>query len=271
MCGARRAAHAQGFGYSLAQAPLGHQPHSCHRQRGCGGRRSGYGHHQHEHHENTSPFGAGVGRGPISAAVDAVIAIANAVESRSNAQEGQTAQPVSSSTRGLGGQQVTGVTRRNEKEQHPPVYHNDGKVPITNEKEVEPDLDGVEEPPPYTPPDNAQAGAAPSAHAQPPISTQIYDVNANFAALPILQSHPRTPAIERDVADLSNAIASAKLGECGGRCATKRAKKQLVRDLWETERTKFRAMNRADKKMVKARFKAVKRTLKAELKAEMRA
>ena len=197
--------------------------------------------------------------------MDAVIAIANAVDSRSNPREGQTALPMSSSTRDLGGQQVTGVVSRNEKDQLPPVYPNDAKVPVASEKKIEAGVDSVEEPPAYTPHDSPRSGVA------VPVSSQIHDVNANFAALPILQSHARTPVIEQDIANLSNAMTSAKLRECGGRCAAKRAKKQLVRDLWDAERSKFGGMSWEDKKMVKAQLKGVKRTLKAELKAELRA
>ena len=228
-------------------------------------RRCGSGHQQSQHQENASPYSAGIGRGPIGAAVDAVIAIVNAVESRSSPREGQVSAPTANTSRLLPGQQITGITRRNEKDQLPSVYFNDDKVPLTSEKEIEVGLNRVEEPPAYTARNSPRSGVA------APVSSQIHDINAEFAALPVLQSHARTPVIEQDIANLSNALASAKLGECGGRCAAKRAKKQLVRDLWEAERAKFTAMSRDDRKIVKAQLKGVKRTLKAELKAELQA
>lgn len=270
MCGGNRRAHASGIGFGATQAPVGHQPHGCYRQRGCaprgcGGRRYGYGHQQFQHQQDASPYSAEIGRGPIGVAVDAVIAIANAVDSRSSPREGQVSAPTANASRHLPGRQVTGITSRKEKAQLPPVYPNDAKVPLISEKEIEAGLNRVEEPPAYTPRDSPRSDVA------VPVSSQIHDINANFAALPILQSHARTPVIEQDIVNLSNAMASAKLGECGGRCAAKRAKKQLVRDLWEAERVKFTTMSRDDKKMVKAQLKGVKRTLKAELKAELRA
>ena len=258
------------MGFDATQAPFGHQPRGCYRQheygpRGYGGRRCDSEHQRSQHQQNASPYSAGTGRGPIGAAVDAVIAIVNAVDSRSSPRDGQIAAATANPSRHLPGKQITGITSRNEKDQLPPVCLIDDKIPLTSEKEIEAGLNRVEEPPAYT------AQDTPRSDVTAPVSSQIHDINADFAALPVLQSHARTPVIEQDIVNPSNAMASAKLGECGGRCAAKRAKKQLVRDLWEAERAKFTAMSRNDRKMVKAQLKGVKKTLKAELKAELQA
>ena len=192
----------------------------------------------------------------------------------------------------MGGEQTTGIAYTNM-DQLPPVYPEAGNVPKYNEKELAASMDRIDEPPAYTPhaspreanvavpaqppapygvsipaqppaPSQPHAPYGRSVPAQPPVSSQIRDVNTSFAALPILQQN-QTQAVSQDITNLNNAIASMSLGERGSRCAAKRAKKQLVRDLWDAEKTRYGAMGCAERKELKAQIKGVKHALRAEI------
>lgn len=139
----------------------------------------------------------------------------------------------------------------------PPEY-----TPYANPRQIMPDMV-------YTSPratTNTHANANANANANAPITSQITSLNSTFASLPILQSSSNQTLIQKDISNLENAMAAVRMGECGGRCAAKRAGRQLVRDLWDVESERRGAMGRkAWKQEMKGEMKEVKRLVREEV------
>jgi hypothetical protein len=168
--------------------------------------------------------------------------------------------------------QITGIAnapRNNDL----PVYSNPSNVHFKDDKEIEPLLDHIDEPPAYTPdastPTTEARGTAPTEHLH--TQAQYLSQHPGFAAFPILQNP--TPAVSGDLSRLGNALASMQFGERGSKCAAKRARKQLVRDLWAAEELKRGgrcSMSCGERKMVKAQMKAVKGAIREEIRGMRR-
>jgi hypothetical protein len=232
--------HSHGFGYA-ARAPCGHRA-------GCRRHRCGHG-----------------GAAPILGA--AIDVIENALIERANQRNGQ----------------VSGVTRDIAATQYaaPPQYPSDKPIYIEREKEIETSLDQVGEPPAYTPraspADNQHMGLPQIPPAHVPVSSKVQDLNADFSALPILQS--RTSAVIQDIEILSHAMASIKMGDHKSKHDAKRATKQLLRDVWAQEEVRQAGrgtgcrgrMSCEEKKRLKAQLKGLKYMVKEEVREDMRA
>jgi hypothetical protein len=216
---------------------MGFYAQGCGPRRGCGNR----------------AYGQRPGNGGVVGL--AINALASATQP-TNQREGQTTG-------------IANIPRHNDL----PVYSNPHNVHFKDEKEIDPLLDHIDEPPAYTPdastPTNEVRGMTPGEHL--PTQAQNLSQHPGFAAFPVLQNP--TPAVSGDLSRLGHALASMQLGERGSKCAAKRARKQLVRDLWAAEELKRGGrcgMSCGERKMVKAQMKAVKGAIREEIRGMRR-
>ena len=90
-----------------------------------------------------------------------------------------------------------------------------------------------------------------------------------FTQLPIIARHANNPTIALDIANLSQAIADIRAKRWCGRRKAKRARRQLLRDLWTVEEMKYGTcwkMSCDEKKTVHREMKLVRETTKEEIK-----
>ncbi len=210
----------------------------------------------------------------------------------------------------LPSEQITGVTSR-EAEPTPATYERDQQgeqhadaqyveLPAHDDEDIEAHLhrnlsrgatDIPDDPPAYTPtPTSTSTSTSMQQKPESEVVAQVNELNADFSSLPLLQTH--NSVIDRDLAELSSALTSIKMGDSGARFAAKRAGKQLVRDIWEMEQERIRerreahemargggccgkgrgpgGMSRDERKMIKEQMKEVKKLVKEEVKAKRR-
>jgi hypothetical protein len=157
------------------------------------------------------------------------------------------------------------------------------KTGRTNERAVVvPEVRDGEAPPAYTPTAAAASAPAPAPALTAQTSRAVVQSEDHPAksglALPInsplLTRHAAHPIIVADLRGLEAALTQYRGRECGGGCAVKRARKNLVRDLALLEVERFRREEGAGRRELKRRAREVKmegRVIREGVRRAMRA